>query len=363
MNLPQRSVSCLAALIGFFALTASPGISADLVRVIRTPNNGQVPDAETDKNGVIHIAYVSNLDAFYVSSTNDGTTFTTALRINSEPGSVHPPNMFRGPDLAIGKTGRVHVAWYVNAYQRKLPEHNWGVHYSHLDAGQTAFVKALNLNQKPSDNYSLAADDNGNVAVIWMKEKIFVNTSTNNGQTFFFAQNIPISTPCECCASRAYFSRDNTLYVAYRDKANDIRDMQLLTRAKMSGAFAKQKISSTPWLIKGCPMTGAFLTGSRNGLIIMAWETKGEISYTRIDPSSRFASPTEIKAAPKGKWPIALAAPDGTVLVSWKNGSALSWQLRDASDKPIGEAKTQPSRNTHRHAGVVTQDGSFLLID
>ena len=61
--------------------------------------------------------------------------------------------------------------------------------------------------------------------------------------------------------------------------------------------------------------------------------------------------------------PIALAASDGTVLVSWKNGTNLFWQLRDAADKPIGETKSQASRNSYRHAGILLPDGNFLLID
>ncbi len=331
------------------------------MRVVSTPRNGAVPDAEVDQNGSIHVAYVSGQDAYYVNSTDNGNTFSTPIRINAEPGSVHPPNMYRGPDVAVGKDGRVHVIWYVNAYQRKLPKDQWGVFYSYLDRGQTAFVEGRNLNHKPSDNYSLAADDKGDVAVIWMAGKLLVESSRDNGQTFATSDAVPTADPCECCASRAFLSKDGTLYIGYREKANNMRDMYLLARPKGEPTFSRQKISSTPWQITGCPMTGAFLTGAKNGPV-MAWETKGQISYARLDPALGISAPREIKAG-AGKWPIALAAPDGTVLVSWKNASTLSWQLRDAKDKPVGEVQSKPGRNPHRHAGVITKDGDFLLID
>src|SRR6266478_3947520 len=77
--------------------------AAERVQVIPTPGNGQVPDAEVDRGGAIHVAYVSRNDAWYVKSTDTGKTFTTPIRINSEPGTVHPPNMYRGPDIAVGK--------------------------------------------------------------------------------------------------------------------------------------------------------------------------------------------------------------------------------------------------------------------
>jgi hypothetical protein len=138
--------------------------------------------------------------------------------------------------------------------------------------------------------------------------------------------------------------------------------MHLLTRAKNQTTFSKQKISSTPWQINACPMSGTFLGGAKNGLVT-AWETKGQIFYARIDPAGGLMAPKEIKAAAKGKWPLALAAADGTVLVSWKDGSTLSWQLHDATDKPLGEVNSRPASNRNRHAGVVGSDGNFLLID
>jgi hypothetical protein len=329
---------------------------------VNTPAKGEVPDAEIDTSGAVHIAYVSGQDAYYVKSLDQGKSFSAPMRINSEPGTVHPANMFRGPDIAIGKGGRVHVAWYVNAYQRKLPKDQWGVFYAHLDPGESAFSVSKNLNQKPSDNYSLAADEKGDVAVVWMAGKLFVNTSSDNGNSFGLAESVPAADPCECCASRALLGRDGSLYVAYREKANNVRDMHLLIRGRGQRIFSKQKISSTPWQINACPMTGTFLGPAKNGLVA-AWETKGQVFYARIDSESSLMAPKEIKAAGKGKWPLALAAPDGTVLVSWKEGANLFWQLHDAMDRPLGEVNSRPATNRNRHAGVVLKDDSFLLLN
>src|SRR5690349_18262583 len=114
----------------FVALAlASSSYAVDRVQVVPTPHNGQVPDAEISSEGAIHLAYVGGKDAWYVKSSDEGKTFSEPLRINSDIGAVHPPNMFRGPDLALGKDGRVHVIWYISAYQRKLPQDQWGVFY------------------------------------------------------------------------------------------------------------------------------------------------------------------------------------------------------------------------------------------
>ena len=353
------------ALILIFAALARSGWTAapDRVQLVRTPNGGMVPDAEIDQQGVIHVAYVAGDDVHYAKSSNEGKTFSAPLRVNSEPGTAHPANMFRGPDVALGKDGRVHVIWYSNAYQRKRPSEEWGVMYSHLDAAKTGFVSARNLNHKPSDNYSLAAAGDGSVAVFWMAGGLFYNVSRDNGETFSSMIPVSIADTCECCASRAFFSADGSLHCAYRDKANNLRDMYLLSLRSGKTAFEKNKLSVTPWEINGCPMTGAYLSGTKNGLLT-AWQTKGEVFYSRIDPAGRRLSTTEIQTpARAGKWPVALSASDGTTLVSWKSGSTLQWQLYNANDKAQGETKSFPSGNPHRHAGVVTAGGTFLLID
>jgi len=352
---------CLVTLLAF--LPWSHGLPAGEVKVAATPNGGMVPDAEIDRQGVVHVAYVTGENVYYVKSSDEGSTFTAPIRVNSETDTAHPANMYRGPDLALGKDGRVHVIWYCNAYQRKLPQDQWGVMYAHLNEAKNAFVPSRNLNHKPSDNYSLAADGHGKVAVFWMAGGLFYNLSKDGGETFGDAVKIASADTCECCASRAFFSADGALHCAYRDKANNIRDMYLLSQPKGQATFAKEKISATPWEVKGCPMTGTFLTGDKNGLVA-AWETKGRVFFTRLAGNGRDTSPRESLAPVRGgKWPIALIAPDRSVLVSWKNGATLEWQLYDANDKPVGDKKSKPSPNPHRHAGVVTASGNFVLVD
>ena len=64
-----------------------------------------------------------------------------------------------------------------------------------------------------------------------------------------------------------------------------------------------------------------------------------------------------------GKYPVVLAAPDGVICVSWKKGSTLQWRLYGTGGQPLGETASQPSPNSHRHAGIVSKAGGFVLID
>jgi len=348
---------CAAACAIFASAFAAPA-----VRVAAPPDGGKSPDAEVDAQGAIHLAWLAGDNVWYAKSTDSGRTFGTALRVNSEPGTAHPPNAFRGPDLALGKDGQVHVVWYTNAFQRKLPKEQCGVAYAQLNATRDGFTPAQNLNHQPSDNYSLAADGRGNVAVVWTAGKLFVTASKDDGKTFAPAQAVADADPCECCATRAIFTTDGALVAAYRDKAKNVRDMYLATSPAGGAAFTREKLSVASWTLQACPMTGVFLFGkARGSRLLAAWETQGRINFAPLEARGN-TPPREIEAAPRGKYPVALAAPDGTMLVAWKEGAQLHWRLFNASAQPLGEPGSAPAGGPERFAGVVTREGEFVLF-
>jgi hypothetical protein len=327
------------------------------------PNNGAVPDAEIAPDGTVHLVYVVGEDVFYAKSADEGRTFSPPLRANSEPKTAHPANMFRGPDVALGKDGRTHVIWYSNGYQRKLPKNQWGVRYGFIDANGKAFSQTTNLNHVPSDNYSLAADARGRVAIFWMTDGLFLHESLDNGVTFATPRRVTIADTCECCASRAAFLPDGTLLCVYRDKEKNERDMFVLLQPALSPDFTRSKLSVAPWQVNACPMTGTFVAPATSGLVA-AWETKGQVYFARCDKAGRKIGSLEVAAGKRGgKWPIALAASDGTLLVTWKRGNAVEWQLFDSDDKPVGEVQSAPGKNPHRHAAIVTRNGEFRIFN
>jgi hypothetical protein len=354
----------IAVLAGLTALGFSPRqtlihAAQERVRVSPVPDGGIVPDAEVDDQGVIHLVYVSSGDVFYVNSSDEGQSFTKPIRVNTEAGFAYG-GAFRGPDLAVGKDATIHVVWYNAAYQQKRPKDEWGVMYSRLSPGAGTFEPTRNLNHTPSDNYSLAADQKGNVAVVWMAERVYASVSHNGGDSFSAPQDLK-TDPCECCGSRAAYADDDSLAVLYRDKANNDRDTYLAILRPGARQFTHTKVSQTVWYIESCPMTGSFLSTTPGGLVA-GWETKGQIYFARLNRRGQLLSAGEIHAAERGRYPVVLTAPDGITLVAWKNDTTLQWQLFDANDQRQGQGGTATSNTGDRPAGVVTKDGTFLLF-
>ena len=80
------------------------------VRIIPAPDKAFVPDVVMDANGVLHMVYALGDDAWYVRSKDNGGTFSLPVRINSA-GKVELRMGERGPKLAVGSDGSIHVVW------------------------------------------------------------------------------------------------------------------------------------------------------------------------------------------------------------------------------------------------------------
>ena len=89
------------------------------VEVRRVPDGGIKPGIVADARGALHMVWFSGDaaagDAFYAVSKDGGATWTKALRVNSQPGSVLGVSHARGPRLALGNGGRAHVLWLGSA--------------------------------------------------------------------------------------------------------------------------------------------------------------------------------------------------------------------------------------------------------
>ena len=349
---------CLLLLCLAILACAEPPQPAS-VRIIPVPNGGITPDAVVDDKGVVHLAYFRDDDVYYIRSEDNGQSFSESIRVNSEPETAQA-GMFRGPDIDVAPDGRVHVVWYSNAFQRKLPPEEWGVHYASLGPSKAAFTPAQNLNHIPSDNYSIAANQ-GSVAVVWTADSLYVQTSKDDGRTFSEPEAVGIADPCECCATKVYFSDTGDLYIAYREKADNIRDMHLLVRRAGETSFNRSLLSQTSWQIDACPMSGSYLSEHEDGLVI-GWETKGQIFFGRTDTAGQLHESGETMVSEQGKYPVVLTTPDGATLVAWKQNTTLAWRMYDAEGNRLERQDTVSDISPHRPAGVVTSDGTVLLF-
>jgi hypothetical protein len=241
--------------------TASREQPAQRVEVtrLRVPNGGIQPQAVSDAKGTLYLIYFKGEDAgkgdlFYVRRMPGEERFSEPIRINSRPNSACAIGSVRGGQIALGKGGRVHVVW-----------NGVGTDFARLNDAGDAFEEQRNLMRQtyvPDGGGTVAADDAGNVYVIWHgqlkgdqgedKRKVWVARSTDEGRTF--AIEAPAWTEptgvCPCCSTRAFADRKGVVYLLYRSATEQVnRDIYLLVSEDRGESFKQALIHK--WKIPG----------------------------------------------------------------------------------------------------------------
>jgi hypothetical protein len=334
------------------------------VTIVAVPGgSGKPVVARSDKEGAIHLLFDSEDGPRYVKSADDGVTFGPAIAVVSD--ELRKAGLeYSAWDMAVGRSGRVHVAMSTNAWKLKLPQEEWGFFYANLDPGAPAFSPVRNINKKPSEGFSLAADDKGNVTACWLSDKLYANVSHDGGETFEESVEIDSSyNPCNCCTTSAAYGEDGRLAVLYREESNNERDMYLVLWDQVRRRTTRTRVGVTPWKIDACPMTYYSIAPDRDGFTAV-WPTMGEIYFARLDGRGNPSKQAEIKTPGKSGMrtgALALTAPDGITLVAWTKDSQVGWQLYDNEGRPLGSPGSAQSRG-NGVAGVLGKDGRFVLF-
>jgi hypothetical protein len=344
------------ALMALLVTCAQSGAATSSVRVLKVPMSGVLPSAVTDERGVLHLVFATKQNIFYSQSSDAGATFSTPVRVNEREGFAQV-GLFRGPQIAVDAHQGIHVVWYNRAWELDLPQSDWGVMYSRR-IGAGAFERTRNLSGGGADGMSVAASGTG-VFVVWHAgEALRLARSEDAGATFSQPQEIG-GLPCECCGTGVEVAQGGAVYVAYRDRTGNNRDMYLRAAAFDGTPERKLKLDRESWNIEACPMSNVGL-GHLGNRAFVAWEHRGAVLLSSVD-LDKWVATDPIPVSGRGKFPFLLAGERG-VLVGWKEGRRLRWRIYDPSTLVQQEEGAASSPASDRSGGVVTHSGEFLLF-
>lgn len=360
--------------------------AASLVVLRRVPNGGIQPQVAVDRKGIVHVVYFDG-DAragnlFYVRA-DDGATFTDPLRVNSKSDSAIAVGNIRGAQLAIGKNGRVHVTWN-GSDKAKGGRSALPMLYARLNDAGTAFAPQTDVIQRApglDGGGSVAADELGNVAVVWhaptpgtsgeARRQVWIARSHDEGKTF--AREEPAwdesTGACGCCGLRAFADHAGNLYILYR-AAREIfhRDTYLLVSKDQGRTFSGDVLQS--WNVGTCPMS-SFAFAESGSDVLAAWETDGQVYFTRLDRTSGRRTDPIAPPRPTGrrKHPVLAANVKGEILLAWtegmgwNHGGGVAWQVFDAAGKPTAErGRTGGVPTWSLVAAYSRPDGGFVIL-
>jgi hypothetical protein len=336
------------------------------VLLVHTPDGGIQPQAVEHKG--IHLIYFKGDpkggDVYYVKGRLNGEEmkWSKPLRVNSQRGSVLALGNIRGAQLAIGSSGRVHVAWVGSSRaEPKAPGGQTPMLYSRLNDDGAAFEPQRNLVREMVlgvEGGSLAADGD-NIFVFWHalqtgekgeeNRRVWMIESHDDGKTFAGKERAisPADTGvCGCCGIRANNQMAGQPSVLYRSAGDRLhRDTYFLYRNNRTHAFEAVKLDA--WETKMCPMSTFGLSRTRKDWLA-AWETKGQVYYAHIDRTGkrvrRYPAPG---TGGTRKHPVVCS--NGALLLlawtegmEWAKGGAVAWQIYEG----VNDEKDSPRKNT-----------------
>jgi hypothetical protein len=365
---------------------AARAANAGGVALLRVPDGGLQPKAAMGSDGTAHLVYLKGepkaCDVIYRRRELNQTNFASPLRVNSEPGAAIAIGTVRGADIALGKGGRVHVAWngsqegaakeggetpmlYARLNEngdRYEPQRNLMISTTHLDGGG-----------------SVAADAGGNVYVIWhghsrtgpqdeQHRAVFVARSTDEGKTFAPEQRISAegTGACGCCGLKALADNNGRVAILFRAaNTSGNRDVTLLLSRDYGKTFQTKALG--PWKVSMCPMSTMALNEAPDTGLFAAWETQGQIWYSSGDIAG--ASRAAPGKAGQRKHPVLVSANNqpGMLLAwtegtGWAKGGSVAWQVigSDGSAGAAGRAEGVPVWGSI--AAISERDGTFTVI-
>jgi len=328
------------------------------VRMSRVPEPGIAPAVAVGPDGAVHLVYGGDGKVFYARSTDGGRTFSPAVQVNTSSKTMGGGE--RGPKIALGRGGALHVVWMAPRGQ--------GVFYARA-ARDGRFAEERNLMDNPeaqADGADIAADGRGRVWVVWLDSRlakdpespvstpIFLTRSEDDGLTFGANAAAKSDYPgraCACCMLDAATDAAGQLLIGFRGGYQNIRDVFLLRGSRAA------RISGDGWKFEGCPMSGPFVQAS-DGKALVAWMSQGQVYYAR-EGGPRVAPRAErVKAR---NYPLALRNARGDVLLAWVEAQKLRWETYAPDGSLAGSAEQEHTRHS-RPTGFVASDGAFTIV-
>lgn len=357
------------------------------VTIMKTPGGGIQPQAVMDDKGNLHLIYYSGDpmggNLFYIFRLVGKEEFSKPIQVNSVQGSAVSAGTIRGGQIALGKNNRVHVSWNGT----KVVKGN--MEYARLNNDGTAFEAEQGLMQETINldgGGSVAADEKGNVYVVWHGNKkgsnmamedqrqVWIAVSKDEGKTF--AKEILVSSKlgiCACCQMRVFVDHKGTIEIMYRSASNGNRDVNLLFGKEGGRSFQGGVLH--PWKVATCPMSSMTIA-ENSDVVITTWETDGNIFYSKIKPGAPASAPVGVpistglmgngknkkhpSVAINNKEEMVIAWVEGA---GWQKGGDLVWQVYDNKGNPTDDkGRVAGGIPVWGLSSAVATDTGFLIL-
>jgi len=237
------------------------------------PNNHQqsFPDITISDNGIIHVTWVlvsgSNKDIYYSYSSDNGFSFSEAVKINDSNGKV-VAFIGGGPRVRC-RNDEVFISWA----DKRNGYTNTGIYLAQsTDSGNT-WVETGRISDV--DYFTiypeLEVGDDGKLHTAYyhygsdldIEDVRYAYTEPNSIEFYPSIQadvNAGVGEPCDCCSPELAIGPDGSAYIAFRNNINNLRDNYIaVKRPNMNEFSTGVPIYNSGWMVSYCPSSRPYL--------------------------------------------------------------------------------------------------------
>ncbi len=239
---------------------------------------GRMPNITTDKSNNVHVVYGTGDSIMYISSTNQGKSFSLPVLVAVLPKLF--ASAMRGPQIASSANGLTITAntsdGNIYAYHKE-GKGKWSKGTKVNDVDDVSKEALMSLSADGLNAFAVWLDTRGNNG---KGQRLYGAQSKDGGKTW--SKNIIVyssseNSICECCKPSVAV-KGNNVYAMFRNWLNGNRDLYLVSSSNNGKTFGQaQKLGVGSWKLNGCPMDGGGLTVNKNGTPETVWRRESKI--------------------------------------------------------------------------------------
>jgi hypothetical protein len=285
------------------------------VRVSLEDGTAAEPAIASSPDGGVYVAWVNHdqtgkADVMIARLSSDGQMESAPVRVNSQPGIA---TAWRGdpPTVAVAPDRTVFVGW--TAKPDSASGHATDIYLSASRDNCRTFAEPVKVNDdtRPAVHgmHSLAIGKDGRIYVAWLDERnispepamdektnqrtsghhmesnreVFIASSTDGGHAFSPNQRVATNV-CPCCKTALAVDNDGRVYLSWRQVLpGDFRHIAVASSIDQARSFSEMKIvSDDQWMLAGCPVSGPSLALSADGTLRVLWYSAGKNGETGL---------------------------------------------------------------------------------
>ena len=301
---PAMTADVMLAKFDGHGVLQGPAVRVNSQAGVATAWRGDPPTIAVAPDHTVFVGWTAKVEsdsnhatAICVSASRDqGRTFSEPVKVNDDS----RPAVHGMHSLAIGKDGRIYLAW--------------------LDERNITALPAMDMKMKEGTNGRHMESN----------REVFLALSSDGGRTFSRNQRVATNA-CPCCKTALAIASDGRVYVSWRQvMPGDFRHIAVASSNDSAQTFSQPKIvSDDQWMIAGCPVSGSSMSVAADGTLQVLWYSAGKNGETGL-----YASESKDHGNTFG--PRSLVSSGETrgtpVLLTGRNGFVAVWE---GSDKNV----------------------------